>query len=194
MFCIQCDAPIEGTGACKCGASAPANTATGQPREEPKGADLTNIALRILGVLVLGTSVGLLAAKVANLGNPPPAITKGEQSAPANFEDFYVKLRNVVSHRDQVGLRSMMSERFEWALDGYTTRDQAFKNIGNIIGWQKFWRSASLALSKPAQICRPHYCNDRPGYETFTKTPFPLEMLFAQGSDNQWQWSAVLGD
>jgi hypothetical protein len=111
-----------------------------------------------------------------------------------NFEGFYAMFRSVIQRRDQAALRDLMSPKFEWALDGYTTREQAFNNIGQIIGWQRFWQSAALAVSKPAQACKPHYCNNRAGYETFTKTPFPLEMMFEVGADNQWHWSAVLGD
>jgi hypothetical protein len=115
-------------------------------------------------------------------------------TGPANFDAFYNKLRSVAARRDQAGLRELMSERFEWALDGYVTRDQALSNISQIITWPKFWQSAALALAKPAQVCKPHYCNNRPGFETFTKTPFPLEMMFETGPDKQWHWSAVLGD
>ena len=111
-----------------------------------------------------------------------------------NFGSFYAQLRMVINHRDQTALRELMTIKFEWALDGYITRDQALNNIGQIIGWQKFWESAMLAVTKPAQACKPHYCNNRVGYETFTKTPFPLEMMFELGPDNQWRWSAVLGD
>ena len=120
--------------------------------------------------------------------------SKNQGVSKGNFESFYARFRSVINRRDQAGLREVMSPQFEWALDGYTTREQAFKNIGQIIGWQKFWQSAALAVAEPPQACKPHHCNNRSGYETFTKSPFPLEMMFELGSDNQWHWSAVLGD
>jgi hypothetical protein len=122
------------------------------------------------------------------------AAANAPTSSGGNFESFYARFRSVIKRRDHAGLRELMSPKFEWALDGYTTREQALNNIAKIIGWQKFWHSAALALAKPAQACKPHYCNNRSGYETFTKTPFPLEMMFELGPDNQWHWSAVLGD
>ena len=153
------------------------------------------------GVLVMAVTGSFPFSANAAGSNNAQAQDKAEKDknsanskSQSNFESFYARFRSVIHRRDQAALREVMSPHFEWAMDGYTTREQAFNNIGQIIGWEKFWQSAALAVAKPPQTCKPPRCNNRPGYETFTKSPFPLEMMFELGSDNQWHWSAVLGD
>jgi hypothetical protein len=113
---------------------------------------------------------------------------------PDGFNEFYAKFRTVVRRRDRIALQALMAARFEWALDGYTTRDEALKNIGQIFGWEEFWQSAANAVAKQAELCGRSYCNNRAGYRTWAKARVPLEIMFERDSESQWHWTAVLGD
>ena len=122
-------------------------------------------------------------------------LTTGKQQAPADgFEDFYRGFGAVVRRRDRVALKEIMSSRFEWAMDGFISRDGAMRNIAEIIGWQKFWQSAQKAAAKKAVLCKPPYCNYKPGYHSWVRSPFPIELMFERGSDGKWRWTGLLGD
>ena len=121
-------------------------------------------------------------------GGPP-----GSQAS-NSFEEFYARFREAVNRRDGAALRGLMSQKFQWALDGYVTRDQALANITSIIGWDKFWQSVQKAVASAARPCQQPYCEGRPGYHASALSPFPLEVLFEQDSSGKWWWTAVLGD
>jgi hypothetical protein len=112
-------------------------------------------------------------------------------SKPDEFGEFYAKFRIAVRGRDRSALQALMSARFQWGLDRRTTRDEAFKNIGQTIGWEKFWTSAANAVAKEANPCKKPLCQNRPGYHTWAE---PLDIMFERDSSNQWHWTAVLGD
>jgi hypothetical protein len=159
---------------------------------------LANLSLKTLFVAEAkpaSTGYTITAPSPIHKNNPANNSGKVQQSRPpADFERFYAQLRSAIRRQDQSALRELMSPSFEWALDGYTSRDQALLNVGQTIGWQNFWQGASLAVAKPARICSPSYCNNRAGYETATKTPIPLEMVFELSADHHWHWTALPGD
>jgi hypothetical protein len=111
-----------------------------------------------------------------------------------DFDRFYASFRVAVRKRDRAALTDLMSPKFQWAMDGSVSRDQAIGNISKIIGWEKFWQSAIKAVAPAAERCQKSYCEGRPGYHVFTKSPFPLEMMFEKDARGNWHWSAVLGD
>lgn len=151
------------------------------------------------------TSGRLLGTKLLNLTEAAPDI---HNSAAINqiaqlpstltpnvtFTDFYSRFQQAINQRDENSLRELMAANFQWALDGYTTRNEALKNIQHIIGWQQFWASAQAAVKNSAEACKPPYCDNRAGYHVWAQSPFPLELLFEQDNDGIWHWTAVLGD
>lgn len=148
---------------------------------------------RLLGTVLLGLS----AATPDSLSPGAEKQVIQSTSTPlsdATFAEFYLKIHEAIDQRSEASLRELMADKFEWALDGYTTRDQALQNIQQIIGWQQFWSSAQAAVTKSPEICQSPYCNNRAGYHVWAKSPFPLELLFEQGADQRWRWTAVLGD
>ena len=119
---------------------------------------LAGVAVSLFLILSIGIDLSAAQAK-----QPPPQ---------DEFQKFYAKFRSVVAGRDQAALREMMPERFQWALDGQVSREQAFKNIGDMIGWPKFWQSAQNAAAKQAVRCAPPYCENRPGFILLPRHPF----------------------
>ena len=120
--------------------------------------------------------------------------TGKQETAADGFEDFYRQFRTVVASRDRAALKDTMSSKFEWAMDGFVSRDQALKYIAEIIGWQKFWQSARTAVARKPTLCKPPYCNYRSGYHAWAKSPFPVELLFERGSDGKWRWTGIIGE
>jgi len=110
------------------------------------------------------------------------------------FEKFYLKFRATVNKRDRAALKESMPAKFQWAMDGLVSRDEALRNIDKIIGWENFWQSTQKAAAKKASPCKPPYCERRPGYHTSAQSPFPIELMFEQGAEGKWGWTAVLGD
>jgi hypothetical protein len=207
LFCTACGKKIPSPATtCECG-TAPSAVA-------PGARNWTRMALRTVAVLMLAATAAAIAvnsgvvispAAVApqqQLGGftirpPAPKIvgTVHRRSPEGNsFERFYGNFRTAVGRRDRAALKQLMAERFEWAADGYTTRDQALMNIGQIFGWDSFWQSAASATAQNARPCKPPYCMNRPGFETSARTPVPLEIMFEQDAAGQWHWTAVLGD
>ena len=126
--------------------------------------------------------------------NGAASTARNEPAADLSFERFYSMLRSAVDKRDSTSLRNLMAEKFQWAMDGYVSREKAFNNIGKIIGWENFWQEAQKATARNPLRCAPPYCDLRPGYHTWVKPPFPLEMMFEQLPGGEWRWTAVLGD
>ena len=112
------------------------------------------------------------------------------------FMQFYANFRTVVAKHDRSGLRELMSERFQYAMDNPMSRDEALKNIEEIIGWKKFWSSTKIAVSKEAERCKKYQCNDsdRPGYHVWTSEPNGYGLIFERGIDGKWHWIELRGD
>lgn len=208
MFCSACGKKIPSSAAtCECG-TAPSAVAPGA-RNWPR------IVLRAVASLMLAATAAAIVINSGLMMSPGEVAPQHQpggytiRAAPVvktaaharqrsahdnSFERFYDNFRTAVARRDQVALKQLMAERFEWAADGYTTRDQALMNIGQIFGWESFWQSAASATAQNARPCKPPYCLSHPGFETSTRSPVPLEIMFEQDAAGQWHWTAVLGD
>jgi hypothetical protein len=184
----------------------------GAPNFTPTGGSVLSRKKRSITWLTITASVVVLASAAymllprtvktagtaASIGGPsrtqPTAGVTGHGVSPnTDFDRFYSQFRRAVRLRDQAALRNLMAPQFQYALDGYTTRDQALNNLAQM-GWPAFWESAAGAVARSARPCKPGACNNRSGYETFAMKPIPFGMLFEKGADNRWYWSALLGD
>lgn len=131
----------------------------------------------------------LLLVPMVTLTNLP---VQGRQGN--GFQAFYTKFRAAVRSKNKTALKSLMAPRFSWSLDGEVSRDEAFKYIGQVIGWDKFWLSANKAVARTATRRQSPYCENCADYHAFAAKPFPLQMLFQKDRSGNWYWTAVEGD
>jgi hypothetical protein len=106
------------------------------------------------------------------------------------FNAFYGAFKKAVFKNDRSAIRAMMSPRFEWALDGYVSRDEALQTMDR----NKRWAGLRNALTRRPVRCKQPYCNNRSGYRIWSSPKYRFETMFERGADGQWKWSAVLGD
>jgi hypothetical protein len=109
------------------------------------------------------------------------------------FSSFFAQFRQAIRARNQSALRSLTSQSVIWGQDGTISRDQAFRDIGQIISWNKFWASAGKAVTPMPTKCKRPYCENLDGYHIFARTPFPLELFF-QREYGTWVLKGFLGD
>jgi hypothetical protein len=117
-------------------------------------------------------------------------------SAHANkgWQQFYTAFRAAVHKRDKTALKRMMASRFDWAMDGYVSSEQAFQNIGRIVGWETFCLSAKHAMARRVEKCNntasvsPHS-----GYCAYARSPRATAFLFELSSDGNRYSSAFPG-
>jgi hypothetical protein len=105
------------------------------------------------------------------------------------FSAFYATFKAAVSKNDRAAIRSMMAPRFEWALDGYISRDDALRNMDEM----KVWRGLRNAVTRPPVRCKSPSCRNRSGYHVWSSAKYAVEIMFER-INGQWQWSALLGD
>lgn len=137
------------------------------------------------------------AGDAAPSSEPLPAVTAGSSVSAQTgdgFSIFYAAFKQAVIERDRGAIRGMMAPRFEWALDGYISRDEALKYMDEFKRWGELRKAV---LRKPVR-CKQPFCNNRPGYRVWSlktsKSSFPIEVMFERGADGRWRWSALLGD
>src|SRR5947209_1621046 len=95
-----------------------------------------------------------------------------------DFQLFLSRYRAAVNTQNKTALEGLISARFDWALDGYVSRDEAMRNIGTIVGWSKFWRSAKRAVvTKPQRCSHTLNLNNHSGYCVYARTPFPVQLV-----------------
>jgi|GEM_PF-817569 len=165
------------------------------------------------GLVVLAVALGVVITLSYFHGAPkqePAVIVQGplysvpasvrvvnrKTASPANPTDltsFYSEFRNAVYRRDTRVLHAMMSDSFEWATDGYVSREQAWKNVETDIRTQSFWQAAGNAVSGWPRMCSVAVCPSTDGYYVGTRTPMPFELIFRRDQNGIWHWSALLG-
>jgi hypothetical protein len=117
------------------------------------------------------------------------------RQADKSWQQFYAAFRATVNRRDKIVLKRMMASRFDWAMDGYVSSEQALQNIGRIVGWDKFWLSAKNAMARRVEKCNnTASMNPHSGYCAYARSPRAMALVFERTSDGNWYWSAFPGD
>jgi hypothetical protein len=106
------------------------------------------------------------------------------------FASFYLKFKKAVLANNRLAIRNMMSSSFEWALDGYDTREVALKNIDEM----KLWTGLRNAMLRKPVVCKQFYCNNRAGYRVWSSLKYKVEIMFEKDANGDWHWTALLGD
>ena len=106
------------------------------------------------------------------------------------FATFYLNFKKVVLANKRTAIRNMMSSSFEWALDGYGSRDEALKNMNSM----KLWIGLRSAVLRKPVVCKQPYCNNRAGYRVWSPGKYGVEIMFEKDIDGNWYWTALLGD
>lgn len=106
------------------------------------------------------------------------------------FTAFYATFRKAVNGNNRAAVKNMMAESFEWALDGYVSRDEALKNMTDM----KLWTGLRNAMLRKPVICKPPFCNNRTGYRVWSSARYKVEIMFEKDSSGNWKWTALLGD
>lgn len=149
--------------------------------------DLTRSEMKIT------TTITLFVFLLVALSQPPGATSA--QIDDKRWQNFYSAFRAAVNTRNKVALRKMMAARFDWAMDGYVSREQALHNIGRMVGWTNFWLSAKKAMATKAEHCtNTGNMNPHSGYCCYARSPHPMAFVFEPGPDGKWYWSAFPGD
>lgn len=112
----------------------------------------------------------------------------------ANWAAFWSAFRAGVNRSDRGALSQMMASQFDWATDGYISREEAIENIRKIIGWKRFWLAAKRAVATKPSACDFTLINHHSGYCVSAHAPFPLQLVFELGHDGTSHWSALPGD
>jgi hypothetical protein len=122
--------------------------------------------------------------------NPQTASgTSTENQTFDNWLVFWQTFQSAVRRHERTKIKSLMSPRFEWALDGYISRDEAFKYLDSM----KVWPGLQNAITKRPVECKPSNCNNRAGYHVWSSPKYRTEIMFEQ-INGRWWWTAVLGD
>lgn len=110
------------------------------------------------------------------------------------FQTFFTKFRSAVTKNNKSAIKNMMASSFEWALDGYVSRNEAFKLMSQIGGKEdRLWKGLRQAVAKKPVVCKGNYCNNRSGYHVWSGGKYGVEIMF-ENIDGNWKWSALLGD
>jgi hypothetical protein len=70
----------------------------------------------------------LRIVSLTNSSTTASAQTKGD-----GFQAFYIKFRSAINSRNKTALKELMASRFDWAMDGYVSREAALQNIGALL-------------------------------------------------------------
>ncbi len=105
------------------------------------------------------------------------------------FAAFFAKFKKAVSGNNRAAVKDMMSLSFEWALDGYISRDEAFNLLDN-----NLWAGLKSAVLRRPVKCKSPYCNNRAGYRVWSTAKYKVEIMFEKDSAGNWHWTALLGD
>ncbi len=106
------------------------------------------------------------------------------------FKIFFAKFKKAVTANNRTAIKNMMSPRFEWALDGYISRDEAFKLLDEM----KLWAGLRNSVLRTPVKCKQPYCNNRAGYRVWSSARYKMEIMFEKDTDGNWYWTALLGD
>ncbi len=106
------------------------------------------------------------------------------------FKIFFAKFKKAVTANNRTAIKNMMSPRFEWALDGYISRDEAFKLLDEM----KLWAGLRNSVLRTPVKCKQPYCNNRAGYRVWSSARYKMEIMFEKDADGNWYWTALLGD
>jgi hypothetical protein len=138
------------------------------------------------------TAIGATKGKTSKTKNAPPKTQSAKKTASVSdgFNAFFANFKKAVSSNNRTALKKMMSSSFEWALDGYISRDEAFKLLDKM----KLWAGLrNTVLRKPVK-CKDSYCNNRAGYRVWSAPKYRLEIMFEKDANGNWFWTALLGD
>lgn len=105
------------------------------------------------------------------------------------FPAFFATFKKAVIQNDRNTIRNLMAPRFEWALDGYGSRDEALRNMDQM----KLWRGLRNAVARKPFICKASFCHNRAGYHVWSSPRYRVEIMFER-INGEWKWSALLGD
>ncbi len=125
-----------------------------------------------------------------SISNQPKSTLTRRTPDVDGFEAFFAKFKKAVLAGNRIAIKNMMATRFEWALDGYGTNDEALQNMDSM----KLWAGLKDAMLKKPVQCKQAECNNRSGYHTWSPKKFKVEILFERDANGDWKWTAVLGD
>jgi len=156
----------------------------------------TNFANAKIGAEEYKNSVGphLGWLPKSNNSNPSavnagrPLVTSVKNSD--GFATFFAKFKQAVLANNRSSIRNMMAQNFEWALDGYGSREEALSNMDQM----KFWPGLRNAVLRKPVACKQPFCNNRPGYRTWSSRKYFTEIMFERDGNGVWHWTAMLGD
>lgn len=110
------------------------------------------------------------------------------------FSAFYAAFKKAVLKDDRAAISNMMSSRFDWALDGYISREEALR----LMDEGKLWRGLRNAVTRKPVPCCSSCCHLRSGYYVSSSPKYParyaVEIMFERGADGRWRWTGLLGD
>ena len=136
------------------------------------------------------TSVNKANSKKTAGRNAKTVKSKIPVKANDGFRGFFASFRKAVLSNDQAAVKNLMSANFEWALDGFITRDEAVKNMDQM----KLWNGLRNAVMRTPVACKGAYCNNRSGYRTWSTAIYKVEIMFEKDGGGNWHWTAMLGD
>ncbi len=119
-----------------------------------------------------------------------PTVKGKPQPVGDGFAAFYAAFKKAVNGSHRTAVKNMMSPSFEWALDGYISRDEAFKLLDDM----KLWEGLRNAVLKNPVRCKQPYCNNRSGYQVWSSSKHKVEIMFEKDAAGIWHWTALLGD
>jgi hypothetical protein len=135
---------------------------------------------------------GWLSNRLVAVFKPPNIVSS--QATNNDFHAFFTKFRSAVKSQNKIALEKLMSSQFDWAAEGYVSREEAMQYIDQIVGWKNFWLSAKKAVStKPKKCETSSSSNYHSGYCVYAKSPYEMELVFERGSDGNWYWTAFPG-
>ena len=126
----------------------------------------------------------------ANLKTPKKSVKNKIVKVDDGFNKFYTAFKKAVSSGNRTAVKNMMSPSFEWALDGYISRDGAFKLLDDM----KLWAGLRNAVLRIPVKCKQPFCNNRGGYRVWSSARYKIEIMFEKNADGNWYWTALLGD
>lgn len=136
---------------------------------------------------------GKVTGRNAPKSQPKPVKTKPTPNpvpVTDGFSAFFAQFKKAVLGNKRAAIAAHMSGSFEWALDGYTSRDEALNNMDSM----KLWAGLRNAMLRKPVVCKQYYCNNRSGYRVWSSSRYKIEIMFEKDSAGVWHWTALLGD
>ncbi len=131
----------------------------------------------------------VVAAKTTPTNPKRTRVKKNPVAVGDGFTAFFREFKKAVIGSNRAAVKNMMASNFEWALDGYVSRDEAFGMLDETL-----WKGLKNAVLRAPVKCKSPYCNNRAGYRVWSSARYKVEIMFEKDASGNWHWTALLGD